>query len=151
MLVFPILLTGHDLIGIAETGSGKTFAFMIPGIIQLRANKQSNRDGPIMLILAPTRELAIQIENQARLFSRDCQVSSTVVYGGTERGGQARVLRNGVDILVATPGRLIDFLDSHTTTLSNVTFLVVDEADRMLDLGFEDSIKKICGQIRPDR
>jgi ATP-dependent RNA helicase DDX5/DBP2 len=79
-------LGGHDLIGIAETGSGKTFAFLIPGIIHLRANKADNRDGPTMLILAPTRELAMQIQGQAELFRRDCEVSSLVVYGGVERG-----------------------------------------------------------------
>jgi superfamily II DNA/RNA helicase len=109
-LVFPVVLSGHDLIGIAETGSGKTLAFLAPGIMHIKEQNNDPRGGPTMLILAPTRELAIQINEQAELFRR-AGVESVVVYGGAHQGPSVSKIRNGVDILVATPGRLIDLLE----------------------------------------
>uniref|UniRef100_A0A0D3EKP1 RNA helicase n=1 Tax=Oryza barthii TaxID=65489 RepID=A0A0D3EKP1_9ORYZ len=123
---WPMALRGRDLIGIAETGSGKTLAYLLPAIVHVNAQPiLAPGDGPIVLVLAPTRELAVQIQQEATKF--------------------------GVEIVIATPGRLIDMIESHHTNLRRVTYLVLDEADRMLDMGFEPQIKKIVSQIRPDR
>merc|ERR1711988_1292622 len=108
-------------------------------------------DGPVMLVLAPTRELAVQIKEECDKFGGSSGIKNVCVYGGAPRGDQARSLREGVEIVIATPGRLIDFLESGTTNLRRVTYLVMDEADRMLDMGFEPQVRKICSQIRPDR
>jgi superfamily II DNA/RNA helicase len=108
-------------------------------------------EGPIVLILAPTRELAVQIQNEANKFGHGCKIRSTCCYGGVSRGPQARDLSSGVDICIATPGRLIDFVESRTTNLRRVTYLVLDEADRMLDMGFEPQVRKIVQDIRHDR
>jgi hypothetical protein len=108
-------------------------------------------DGPIVLILAPTRELAVQIEEECHKFGSSSRIKHTCVYGGAPKGPQARDLQNGVEIVIATPGRLIDMLESRITNLRRVTYLVLDEADRMLDMGFEPQIRKIVDQIRPDR
>eukprot|EP01063_Lacrimia_lanifica_P028844 TRINITY_DN428_c0_g1_i4.p2 TRINITY_DN428_c0_g1~~TRINITY_DN428_c0_g1_i4.p2 ORF type:complete len:572 (+),score=265.40 TRINITY_DN428_c0_g1_i4:66-1781(+) len=144
-------MTGRDIVGVAKTGSGKTLGFGIPAIIHLRAQPAPRRgDGPGALVLAPTRELAVQIEEELK---KVCgrEVSTCCCYGGAPKHGQARMLQNGVDIVIATPGRLIDFLENRATNLRRVTYLVMDEADRMLDMGFEPQIRKIVGQIRPDR
>jgi ATP-dependent RNA helicase DDX5/DBP2 len=149
---WPVALSGHDLIGIAETGSGKTLAFLLPAIVHINAQKPLMRgDGPIGLVLAPTRELAVQIQQEAVRFTRNSNIRVTVCYGGAPRGQQARELNWGAHIVIATPGRLIDFLDNGTTNLKRVTYLVLDEADRMLDMGFEPQVRKIVAQIRPDR
>lgn len=104
------------------------------------------------MVMAPTRELAMQIEVEAKKFSNTCKLSTLAIYGGVPRGEQARRLREGVEILIATPGRLLDFLDTNTTNLKRCTFLVLDEADRMLDMGFEKDIRKIVKQIpHPER
>lgn len=108
-------------------------------------------DGPIVLVLAPTRELAVQIQEECNKFGASSKIKHTCVYGGAPKGPQARDLRNGVEIVIATPGRLIDMLESSITNLRRVTYLVLDEADRMLDMGFEPQIRKIVDQIRPDR
>lgn len=149
---WPVCLTGHDLIGIAETGSGKTLAFILPAIVHIQAQPALQRgDGPIGLVLAPTRELACQILAECQKFSKTSGIRSTCCYGGVPKGQQARDLRYGVEIIIATPGRLIDFMDFGTTNMHRVTYLVMDEADRMLDMGFEPQIRKICAQVRPDR
>lgn len=149
---WPMALSGRDMIGIAETGSGKTLAFLLPAIVHINAQALLNPgDGPIVLILAPTRELAKQIEGECAKFGTTSRLKFTCVYGGIPKGPQARDLRNGVEILIATPGRLIDFLEAETTNLRRVTYLVLDEADRMLDMGFEPQIRKILQMIRPDR
>lgn len=155
---WPVALSGRDMIGIAETGSGKTLAFLLPAIIHINAQTPLQRgDGPIALVLAPTRELAMQINGECQKFChvRDSRsgrsVQHTVVYGGVPKGTQANELRNGCHIVTATPGRLIDFLEGGVTNLRRTTYLCLDEADRMLDMGFEDQVRKICGQIRPDR
>ncbi|BBG98860.1 DEA(D/H)-box RNA helicase family protein [Prunus dulcis] len=108
-------------------------------------------DGPIVLVLAPTRELAVQIQQEATKFGSSSKIKSTCIYGGVPKGPQVRDLQRGVEIVIATPGRLIDMIESHHTNLRRVTYLVLDEADRMLDMGFDPQIRKIVSQIRPDR
>nr|POE46097.1 dead-box atp-dependent rna helicase 20 [Quercus suber] len=145
-------LRGRDLIGIAETGSGKTLAYLLPAIVHVNAQPiLSPGDGPIVLVLAPTRELAVQIQNECTKFGASSKIKNTCIYGGVPKGPQVRDLQKGVEIVIATPGRLIDMLDSHHTNLRRVTYLVLDEADRMLDMGFEPQIRKLVSQIRPDR
>lgn len=149
---WPMALLGRDLVGLAETGSGKTLAYLLPGIVHINAQPHlAHGDGPIVLVLAPTRELAVQIQNECAKFGASSRIKSTCVYGGAPKGPQASDLRRGVEIVIATPGRLIDMLESRVTNLRRVTYLVLDEADRMLDMGFEPQIRKIVGQIRPDR
>jgi len=108
-------------------------------------------EGPIVLVLAPTRELAVQIKEECDKFGKSSEVKNTVVYGGVKKHTQIRDLQSGVEILIATPGRLIDHLEAGNTNLKRVTYLVLDEADRMLDMGFEPQLRKVVGQIRPDR
>jgi ATP-dependent RNA helicase DDX5/DBP2 len=108
-------------------------------------------DGPIALILAPTRELAVQIQQECTKFGSNSRIRNTAIYGGAPKGPQIRDLQRGVEIVIATPGRLIDMLETQKTNLRRVTYLVMDEADRMLDMGFEPQIRKIVSQIRPDR
>lgn len=149
---WPVALSGRDMVGIAETGSGKTLAFLGPAIVHINAQPYLQRgDGPIVLVMAPTRELAVQIKEECDKFGRSSKIKNTCLYGGAPKGGQARDLEDGVEIVIATPGRLIDFLESGKTNLKRVTYLNLDEADRMLDMGFEPQIRKICSQIRPDR
>ncbi|GIL44076.1 hypothetical protein Vafri_1631 [Volvox africanus] len=149
---WPMALLGRDLIGLAETGSGKTLAYLLPAVVHINAQPYLQPgDGPIVLVLAPTRELAVQIQQECQRFGSSSRIKNTVVYGGAPKGPQARDLRAGVEIVIATPGRLIDMLDSRVTNLRRVTYLVLDEADRMLDMGFEPQIRKIVDQIRPDR
>ncbi|XP_074316238.1 DEAD-box ATP-dependent RNA helicase 20-like [Silene latifolia] len=149
---WPMALKGRDLIGIAETGSGKTLAYLLPALVHVSAQpKLEYGDGPIVLVLAPTRELAVQIQEEALKFGSHANVRSTCVYGGAPKGPQIRDLKRGVEIVIATPGRLIDMLEAQHTNLKRVTYLVLDEADRMLDMGFEPQIRNIVSQIRPDR
>ncbi|KAE8674144.1 DEAD-box ATP-dependent RNA helicase 20 [Hibiscus syriacus] len=149
---WPMALKGRNLIGIAETGSGKTIAYLLPAIVHVNAQPiLAPGDGPIVLVLAPTRELAVQIQQEAAKFGASSRIKNTCIYGGVPKGPQVRDLQKGVEIVIATPGRLIDMLDSHHTNLRRVTYLVLDEADRMLDMGFEPQIQKIVAQIRPDR
>ncbi|XP_068657775.1 DEAD-box ATP-dependent RNA helicase 20-like [Aristolochia californica] len=149
---WPMALKGRDLIGIAETGSGKTLAYLLPALVHVNAQPRlAQGEGPIVLVLAPTRELAVQIQEEAAKFGSQSNVKSTCIYGGAPKGPQIRDLRKGVEIVIATPGRLIDMLEMHHTNFRRVTYLVLDEADRMLDMGFEPQIRKIISQIRPDR
>ncbi|KAH9290700.1 hypothetical protein KI387_034817, partial [Taxus chinensis] len=149
---WPMALKGRDLVGIAETGSGKTLAYLLPGIVHVNAQPYlAPGDGPIVLVLAPTRELAVQIQQEAMKFGTSSKIKSTCIYGGAPKGPQIRDLQRGVEIVIATPGRLIDMLEARHTNLRRVTYLVLDEADRMLDMGFEPQIRKIVTQIRPDR
>ncbi|KAJ0759630.1 putative RNA helicase [Helianthus annuus] len=144
---WPMALKGRDLIGIAETGSGKTLAYLLPAIVHVNAQPiLSPGDGPIVLVLAPTRELAVQIQQEATKFGASSKIKNTCIYGGVPKGPQVRDLQKGVEIVIATPGRLIDMLESHHTNLRRVTYLVLDEADRMLDMGFEPQMKKIVSQ-----
>ena len=149
---WPAALSGRDVISIAETGSGKTLAFVLPAVVHINAQPYLERgDGPIVLILAPTRELAVQIQEQAALFGASSKIKSACIYGGAPRNPQIAALREGVEMCVATPGRLLDFLNSKATNLRRVTYFVLDEADRMLDLGFEPQIRRIERLTRPDR
>ncbi|OVA20623.1 Helicase [Macleaya cordata] len=149
---WPMALKGRDLVGIAETGSGKTLAYLLPAIVHVSAQPRlAQGEGPIVLVLAPTRELAVQIQEEASKFGSRSNIRSTCVYGGAPKGPQIRDLQRGVEIVIATPGRLIDMLEARHTNLKRVTYLVLDEADRMLDMGFEPQIRKIVSQIRPDR
>ncbi|XP_053675563.1 uncharacterized protein LOC128725816 [Anopheles nili] len=148
----PIALSGRDMVGIAQTGSGKTLAYVVPSLVHIQHQTSIRRgDGPIALILAPTRELAQQIQQVATDFGSRVSANNTCVFGGAPKGPQIRDLERGAEIVIATPGRLIDFLERGITNLRRCTYLVLDEADRMLDMGFEPQIRKIMGQIRPDR
>lgn len=149
---WPIAMSGKNMVGIAQTGSGKTLAYILPAIVHINNQPQVNRgEGPVALVLAPTRELAQQIQQVANEFGTSSYIRNTCIFGGAPKGPQARDLERGVEIVIATPGRLIDFLERGTTSLSRCTYLVLDEADRMLDMGFEPQIRKIIEQIRPDR
>jgi len=151
----PAIMGGRDVIGIAETGSGKTLAYLLPmlrHILNQRALKEG--DGMIGLIMAPTRELAQQIYNEARAFTRVLNLNIVCVYGGAEVGSQLSQLKRTVEIVVCTPGRMIDVLTTNGgkfTNLHRVTYMVLDEADRMLDMGFEPQISRIIGGTRDDR
>jgi ATP-dependent RNA helicase DDX5/DBP2 len=145
-------LTGRDVVGIAQTGSGKTLGFVLPAIIHINAQPLLKPgDGPIALVVAPTRELACQIEAECLQFGSTSGLKIGCVYGGVPKRKQEMFLRTGVEILICTPGRLLDFLERGTTNLRRVTYLVFDEADRMLDMGFEPQIRSLINQIRPDR
>jgi superfamily II DNA/RNA helicase len=125
------------------------FQYTLPAIVHINNQSHLARgDGPIALILAPTRELAQQIQQVANDFGASSQIKNTCVFGGAPKAPQARDLERGVEIVIATPGRLIDFLESGKTNLKRCTYLVLDEADRMLDMGFEPQIRKIIEQIR---
>jgi ATP-dependent RNA helicase DDX5/DBP2 len=149
---WPMALSGRDVVGIAETGSGKTLTYCLPAIVHINAQPLlAPGDGPIVLVLAPTRELAVQIQTEITKFGKSSRIRNTCVYGGVPKGPQIRDLSRGVEVCIATPGRLIDMLEAGRTNLRRVTYLVLDEADRMLDMGFEPQIRKIISQIRPDR
>lgn len=149
---FSIAVSGRDMVGIAQTGSGKTISFMLPACIHINHQPPlAHNDGPIVLVLCPTRELAIQVQAVAGQFASPTRLRSTCIYGGAPKGPQIRDLERGSEIVVATPGRLIDLIEMRKINLRRVTYLVLDEADRMLDMGFEPQIRKIIEQIRPDR
>ncbi|KAM9792693.1 putative ATP-dependent RNA helicase DDX5 [Neosynchiropus ocellatus] len=149
---WPVALSGKDMVGIAQTGSGKTLAYLLPAIVHIQHQPfLEHGDGPVCLVLAPTRELAQQVQQVAAEYGRVSRLKSTCIYGGAPKGPQIRDLERGVEICIATPGRLIDFLECGKTNLRRCTYLVLDEADRMLDMGFEPQIRKIVDQIRPDR
>ncbi|KAJ3725902.1 P-loop containing nucleoside triphosphate hydrolase protein [Lentinula raphanica] len=149
---WPMALSGRDMVAIAQTGSGKTISFALPAMLHINAQPLlAPGDGPIALVLAPTRELAVQIQQECSKFGNNSRIRNTAIYGGAPKGPQIRDLQRGVEIVIATPGRLIDMLETQKTNLRRVTYLVMDEADRMLDMGFEPQIRKIVSQIRPDR
>lgn len=145
----PVALSGRDLLGCAETGSGKTAAFSIPMIQHCLAQPPVRHgDGPLALVLAPTRELAQQIEKEVKAFSRSLDNFRTaIVVGGTNIGEQRSELRAGVEVVVATPGRFIDHLQQGNSSLSRVSYVVLDEADRMLDMGFEPQIREVMKNL----
>src|SRR6516164_6813856 len=136
----PLVLAGRDVIGSAQTGTGKTAAFALPILSKLSHHQSA---GPRVLILEPTRELAAQVETSFRDYSRFMDVKTTVVFGGVGYGRQTDALKAGTDIVVATPGRLLDHLEQGTMKLDKVEFLVLDEADRMLDMGFLPDVRRI--------
>jgi ATP-dependent RNA helicase RhlE len=144
MQAIPTVLEGRDLLGIAQTGTGKTAAFMLPSIDRLATARRVPRPASCrMLVLAPTRELATQIAESASAYGRFSRLSVTTAFGGVPIGKQRRALERGVDVLVATPGRLIDLVEQRYLTLREVEILVLDEADQMLDLGFIHALKAI--------
>jgi ATP-dependent RNA helicase RhlE len=163
--VIPLALGGHDLIACAETGSGKTAAFVVPTLQQLlvdgagspeklgeptdgaRAVQASGTRKSRVLVLAPTRELAVQIEDEIHGLAYHTTVTSAAVYGGVEMGAQERALKAGVDIIVATPGRLMDHMRQQNTDLSSIELLVLDEADRMMDMGFWPDVRRIIAAL----
>ncbi|KAI9082594.1 hypothetical protein K1719_035463 [Acacia pycnantha] len=148
----PVVLSGSDIIGIAKTGSGKTAAFVLPMIVHIMDQPELQKEeGPIGVICAPTRELAHQIYLEAKKFAKPYGLRVSAVYGGMSKLDQFKELKAGCEIVVATPGRLIDMLKMKAVTMMRATYLVLDEADRMFDLGFEPQVRSIVGQIRPDR
>lgn len=149
----PEVLKGHDLLGCAQTGTGKTAAFAIP-ILQLLYNQKSDRSRrrPIKsLIVTPTRELAIQIGESISNYGRHTGLSSTVIFGGVNQHSQVNALKNGVDILVATPGRLLDLMNQKLVSIREIEIFVLDEADRMLDMGFIHDVKRLLAVLPPKR
>jgi len=150
---WPIVLSGRDTIGIAETGSGKTVAFGLPGMVHVRARGPVARSKPFMLVIAPTRELAVQTADFCEATGKRCSppMRAVCIYGGVPKHTQLAALNAGVHIVIATPGRLIDLMEQGAIKLDQVSFLVLDEADRMLDMGFEKEIKKVMASSRQDR
>ena len=143
----PPVIEGRDVVGCAQTGTGKTAAFVLPTLQRVKAGGRK----PTALIVTPTRELALQIEGVAKQASRFTQHRVAVVYGGVGYGPQAQALRRGVDVLVATPGRLLDLCNQRDCDLSHVEILVLDEADRMLDMGFWPDVKRILNLLPEKR
>ena len=149
--VIPIALQGGNVIGCADTGTGKTVAFVLPILHRLLTSRAANpeRGFTRVLILAPTRELCVQIEDDVQGFTYHTDLTSIAVYGGVDMGGQERALKSGVDIVVATPGRLMDHQRSGGVDFSRVETFVLDEADRMMDMGFWPDVKRIAATL-PD-
>lgn len=148
----PVALSGSDLLGIAQTGTGKTAAFAIPVIQWLNRKPATTGKRKIRaLVLTPTRELAIQIDECFRDYARHTDVKHTVIFGGVKQSGQVEKLKAGVDVLVATPGRLLDLIKQKYVTLDAVSHFVLDEADRMLDMGFVHDIKRLIPLLPKQR
>lgn len=149
----PLILNREDVMGSAQTGTGKTAAFAVP-IIQHLTNGQQNEKGKrkiLALVITPTRELAIQIAESFTVYAKYTNITNTVIFGGVTQLSQTNALRKGVDILVATPGRLLDLMDQGYVSLKDVKYFVLDEADRMLDMGFIHDIKKILAKLPKKR
>ena len=148
----PTVLTGRDLLGIAQTGTGKTAAFMLPSLDRLAADRNIPKPGQIrMLVLAPTRELASQIAASAETYGRFMRLSVGVIFGGVPNSKSVRTVSRGLDVLVATPGRLLDLIDQRALSLRELEILVLDEADQMLDLGFIHALKRIVSLVPAKR
>jgi superfamily II DNA/RNA helicase len=143
----PHVIAGHDLVASAETGSGKTGAFALPILECLQESEGYVR----ALVIAPTRELALQVQEQFDLYGKHLQLKSLAVYGGTGFDAQTRALKKGVDIIVATPGRLLDHIERGHVDVSNAELLVLDEADRLLDLGFMPQVRRILAKVPKER
>jgi ATP-dependent RNA helicase RhlE len=153
--VYPAVLDGIDLVACAQTGTGKTLAFLLPimhRLVTAGGQVGAAKDaGTRVLILAPTRELAVQIEDEFQGLAYHTSLSSVAVYGGVESGPQERGLRGSADIVVATPGRLLDHMGTNAANFENLDVLVLDEADRMLDMGFWPSVRRIVASLPPNR
>ncbi|KAH8295938.1 hypothetical protein KR018_003588, partial [Drosophila ironensis] len=149
---WPVVLSGSNFVGVAKTGSGKTLGYMLPAIVHINNQKPlAEGEGPMALVLTPTRELAQQIQQVATTFGAASSVRNTCLFGGAPKTNQLKDLKRGSEMIIATPGRLLDFLSSGKINLKRCTYLVLDEADRMLNMGFEPQIRKIIHQVRPDR
>ncbi len=151
----PLIMAGRDVLAAAQTGTGKTAAFVLPALELLRAHANNGfspaRHPVRLLILTPTRELAVQVSEAVKSYGRGIPLRSTVVYGGTRMDPEIKILWKGVEILVATPGRLLDHVGQRTVNLSQVEILVLDEADRMLDMGFIPDVRKIVALMPANR
>src|SRR5438445_8426642 len=148
----PTVLSGRDLLGIAQTGTGKTAAFMLPSLDRLAAARRIPKPGHArMLVLAPTRELAAQIGASAQAYGKFMRLSVGVIFGGVPNHKSVRTVSRGLDVLVATPGRLLDLIDQRALSLRELEILVLDEADQMLDLGFIHALKRIVALVPPKR
>ena len=143
----PLVLAGRDLMAGAQTGTGKTAAFVLPMLQRLHADRRDGQRRIRALILAPTRELALQVEESVRTYGKERPIKSVAIYGGVGFDPQVRALRAGPEIVVATPGRLLDHVGQRTIDLSAVEILVLDEADRMLDMGFIRDIRKVLALL----
>ena len=157
-MAWPLTLLNRNIVTVAKTGSGKTLAFLLPVFTRMLAPgsgrvapKPGNAGRPTMLVMAPTRELAVQIEEEASKFGGAVGLRTTVCYGGAPKYNQCRILKGGVDVVIGTPGRLKDLLNMGVLDLGAVQYLVLDEADRMLDMGFEDDMRELCGYTPPGR
>ena len=151
---WPIMMAQRDVIGVAETGSGKTLAFFLPAMMHHAAHPMpaaKKGTGPSILVLAPTRELAMQSEDVCRAAGAEAGIASICIYGGVPKGPQRQAIRDGAAAVVATPGRLLDLHNEGGVSLSGVTYLVLDEADRMLDMGFEKDVRAIISLTDPAR
>ncbi|XP_010420107.1 PREDICTED: DEAD-box ATP-dependent RNA helicase 46-like isoform X3 [Camelina sativa] len=148
---WPIAMQNRDIVAIAKTGSGKTLGYLIPGFMHLQRIHNDSQMGPTILVLSPTRELATQIQVEALKFGKSSKISCACLYGGAPKGPQLKEIERGVDIVVATPGRLNDILEMRRISLHQVSYLVLDEADRMLDMGFEPQIRKIVKEVPTKR
>eukprot|EP01024_Parvocaulis_polyphysoides_P018510 TRINITY_DN18201_c0_g1_i3.p1 TRINITY_DN18201_c0_g1~~TRINITY_DN18201_c0_g1_i3.p1 ORF type:complete len:604 (-),score=112.81 TRINITY_DN18201_c0_g1_i3:272-1999(-) len=151
---WPIILSGNDMIGVAATGSGKTLGFGLPALQHIEQQRQHGvvqGKGPFVLTIAPTRELAVQISEVLQEAGSQCNCKCVCVYGGVPKYTQTEPIKKGVEIVVGTPGRIEDLVQEGTCSLKQVTYVVLDEADRMLDLGFEPSMRSILGRTRADR
>ncbi|GEM52938.1 DEAD/DEAH box family ATP-dependent RNA helicase [Empedobacter brevis NBRC 14943 = ATCC 43319] len=146
----PLVLEGDDMIGCAQTGTGKTASFAIP-ILQLLHGKPKQNKAIRTLIITPTRELAVQIDDNFKLYSKNLKLKSLAIFGGVSQNKQVGSIKNGVDILIATPGRLLDLMSQGIIKLNQIEILVLDEADRMLDMGFVNDIKKILKKVPEER
>src|SRR5665213_724957 len=149
--VIPQILAGHDVIGIAQTGTGKTAAFALPLLTKLVAQPPGPRRGTRVLVVAPTRELALQIDENIRTYSRHMPLTVATVFGGVGEQPQIRALRSGTDVIIACPGRLLELMGRRNGDFSGLQFLVLDEADRMLDMGFLPSIRQVVRQLPAKR
>ncbi|HZU50585.1 MAG TPA: DEAD/DEAH box helicase [Sphingomicrobium sp.] len=148
----PTLLTGRDLLGIAQTGTGKTAAFMLPSLDRLAHARRPLHPGKVrMLVLAPTRELAAQIATSAQAYGKFMRLSVGAIFGGVPNHKSVRVVAGGLDVLVATPGRLLDLVDQRAISLRELEILVLDEADQMLDLGFIHALRRIVTLVPKER
>jgi ATP-dependent RNA helicase RhlE len=146
----PVVLKQRDLLGCAQTGTGKTAAFAIP-VLQLLSENKAKTRGIRALVLTPTRELAIQIDESFKAYGRGLNLKHTVVFGGVSQHAQTNALRNGIDILIATPGRLLDLMQQRFIQLDNIEMFILDEADRMLDMGFIHDVKKVIAKLPQKR
>ena len=149
----PLILKNNDVLGTAQTGTGKTAAFALP-ILHHLINEKSNNNGKTKiraLVVTPTRELAIQIGENFTDYAKYNNIKNTVIFGGVKQGTQTNALANGVDVLVATPGRLLDLMGQGFVSLNDIGYFVLDEADRMLDMGFINDIKKLLEKLPKNR
>ncbi|KAL0874396.1 hypothetical protein Bca101_024101 [Brassica carinata] len=148
---WPVAMQNRDIVAVAKTGSGKTLGYLLPGFMHLQRVRNDSRMGPTILVLSPTRELATQIQAEALKFGKSSRISCACLYGGAPKGPQLKEIERGVDIVIATPGRLNDILEMRRISLHQVSYLVLDEADRMLDMGFEPQIRKIVNEVPTKR